>query len=88
MNDLAILEEAPVIEKIHTRTDERRENRKSIAARLRKSPCAKRPYSRKQALTACSYHMSQGDAAFLRPYRCPKCPHWHMTHQADRRRPL
>ena len=85
MNQLAILEEAPLFEPINTMMDKRRENRKAIASRLRKGRCAKQAFSRKQALSACSYHLSQGHASYLRPYRCPKCPYWHMTHKPDRR---
>jgi hypothetical protein len=42
------------IERIHTKTDMHHEVRKMTAVRLRKSPCYKRPFFRKQALDAMS----------------------------------
>jgi hypothetical protein len=43
-------EEAPLMEGIRTKTDDRRETRKTVAAHLRKSMCAKAAFSRKQGL--------------------------------------
>lgn len=84
--DIDTIAEMPLVEPINTMTDKRRENRKHIGARLRKSPCAKLPYSKKQAITAASYHMSRG-VPYIGTYKCPKraCGHWHLTHKKPRR---
>ena len=68
MNDLDFVDEEPRYERIHTRTDERRENRKAIAARLRKVRCAKHPFSRKQALSSIAAHRRFKGVTFLRTY--------------------
>jgi len=81
----SIDDEVPLFEPIRTNTDQRREVKKLIAARLRKGHCAKNPYSRKQALTARAFHLSRGEAQFLKIYRCPRCPFWHLSHKRDRR---
>ena len=53
-------EDAPIIEKIHTHTDERREQRSKVRSHLRKSGCYKAAYSRKQALTQANMLLKQG----------------------------
>jgi len=82
----AVEEDAPLSERISTMTNQRRENKKTIAARLRKGRCAKRAFSRKQALTARASSLNTGKAAFLRIYKCPRCGWWHLTHKPDRRK--
>jgi hypothetical protein len=85
MNDLVGFEEAPRVERINTMTDQRRENRKAVAFRLRKGKCAKVPFTRKQGLTKSATLMRQG-VPYLNIYKCNKCDHWHLTHKPDRRR--
>jgi hypothetical protein len=78
------LDELPAIEAIHTHTDERRERRKTTAARQRKGKCSKRPFSRKQALSSIGNHRAYKHVAYLRAYKCPKCGYWHLTHKPQR----
>lgn len=78
------LEDQPTFEPIHTLIDERREGRKVVAKRHRKSLCYKQAYSRKQALTKSSMLVSEGTAKFLRTYKCQKCDYWHLTSQPPR----
>lgn len=84
MNDLTIIEEAPLFEPINTMTDKRRENRKAISSRLRKGLCAKNPWTRKQALTAAAFH-AQRQGRQIWTYRCPRCSYFHLTHKRPRR---
>ena len=77
-------EDAPIIEKIHTHTDERREQRSKVRSHLRKSGCYKAAYSRKQALTQANTLLKQGFAKYVRPYKCKNCGYWHLTHQPPR----
>ena len=77
-------EDAPTIEKIHTNTDERREQRSKVRSHLRKSGCYKAAYSRKQALTQANMLLKQGFAKYVRPYKCKFCGYWHLTHQLPR----
>src|ERR1700733_3418792 len=56
-------EDAPTIEKIHTHTDERREQRSKVRSHLRKSGCYKAAYSRKQALTLTKTGAHSGEHA-------------------------
>ena len=72
-------EDAPTIEKIHTHTDERREQRSKVRSHLRKSGCYKAAYSRKQALTQANMLLKQGFAKYVRPYKCKNCGYFHLT---------
>jgi hypothetical protein len=85
MDDFEVLESEARFERIHTKRHERREGIKNVAARLRKGHCAKRPFSRKQALTSIGAHRRFKGAKFLRSYKCPRCGHWHLTHKPQRR---
>jgi hypothetical protein len=77
-------EDAPTIEKIHTHVDERREQRRTMRAHMRKSSCYKAAYSRKQALTQANTLIKQGIAKYVRPYKCRTCGYFHLTSQASR----
>lgn len=81
----AVIDELPRIEPIRTRRNARFESIKVIRARLRKAPrCYKKAYAHKQALTACSTLVKQGERADLRVYKCRRCNFWHLTHQPER----
>jgi hypothetical protein len=77
-------EDEPLFEKIHTMTDERRETRKRVAAKQRKSACYKTAFSRKQALTQKNSLLTRGVAAVLFTYKCKDCGWWHLTHKSPR----
>ena len=77
-------DDAPLFEKIHTTTDERRETRKRVASSIRKSLCPKAAFTRKQGLTRQNTLIKQGIATYLRIYKCKNCDHWHLTHQPKR----
>jgi hypothetical protein len=77
-------EDAPTIEKIHTHVDERREQRRTMRAHMRKSSCYKAAYSRKQALTQANTLLKQGFTEYVRAYKCRICGYFHLTSQAPR----
>lgn len=41
----------------------------------------KHSYSKKKAEGVRLYLMHEQKVKFLRIYKCPKCPYWHLTHQ-------
>jgi hypothetical protein len=60
-------DDSPIVQKIHTMTDERRENRKRVTASLRKSMCAKAAVSSKQGLTQKNSLLKRGIASYSTP---------------------
>jgi hypothetical protein len=77
-------EDAPTIEKIHTHVHKHRERDKRTSSAIRRSICYKAAYSRKQALTQQNTLIKQGEATYLRIYKCKFCRYFHLTHQPPR----
>ena len=77
-------EDAPIIEKIYSKIENKRDGRKKDTARIRKSLCHKAAYSRKQALTQKSTLIKQGYASYLEIYKCRHCRYWHLTSSQTR----
>ena len=47
--------------------------------------CEKAAYpSRKATEAHIRKRLRDNPTLYLRPYLCPKCGHWHMTHREDR----
>lgn len=76
------LDDLPIRESIHTVKDERSERRRNTRSRIRRSDCAKKPYTRKQCLTVASTLMSKGRSR-LWTYKC-ECGFYHLTSSAPR----